>query len=41
MFTNYGAVEFYLLYRLSQQNQEADNAGTKDGGSDSVSNKFE
>jgi len=34
MFTNYGTVELYLLYKLIQKNQEGQNAGDKDAGSD-------
>lgn len=41
MFTNYGAVEFYLMYTMAQRTKEAENAGTENGRSDSVGNKFE
>lgn len=41
MFTNYGFVEFYLLYKLTEKTQEADNAGIEDGRTDSVIGKFE
>ncbi len=40
MFTNYGYVELYILYRL-MQNQEAQNAGDENGGTHIDRGKFE
>ncbi len=41
MFSTYGSVELYLLYKLSEQIGDDNDAGTKDAGAYSVGGKFE
>ena len=40
-FTNYGSVELYMLYKLMEKNQEEQNGGVKDRGTDTFGDKFE